>query len=798
MKSATRLFFLLLVFSNVLLAQSRLPVGEWQMHLPNSSCNSVARLGSKIYAGGNGSFMSLDTESGSIKTLSKIDGFSQTAVSRLGVSEATNTLVVAYENGQFDLLKDGRIKLVNDIFKSNITGSKKINQLYFYSSLVYIATDFGVLVYDLSKNQTKEVYMAFNSVDNFTKVNSTAILGDTLFVATSSGVYKASINTTINKLDFENWTLIPYRNEDEKPTFEHLASFNGKLYASKRYIYLQYKDGYFYTNSDNVLNSIIFKPEYGGLFNGFSYADNKLWILRENSFFSFDGTNGERKSLKGVENPSDLIVDTQGAIWAASTSLGLVSNKDQDTTFEKVSINGPGFLTAFTLSKVGNAIYAMRGGFNSYAQYGNDGEFSIFENGQWSVFKPRLKNIPNIRDLVNVTKNPFNGKIYFSSWGNGMMEWDGADKFKISNDSTPGVPLQNCNVGPFCQEPGAPYCRVAEIKTDSKGKMWILNPVADNSGNPMLFTLDLDGRWQAINWRGTDVWNSLDYSAESAIEKTPAYNIRRILIDRNDTKWMLGRTESDFSGGLLVYNENKYSLPRYLNYSKGFREEICGSKANCITMDNDGAIWIGTENGVCYFADPNEVFQRRTIKAAVPVFENKALLKGQNITAMEVDASNRKWIGTSNSGIWLFSSDGSKQVLHFDDLNSPLPSKYIVDIKVSAQTGEVFINTDKGMISYGGTSVDGTDKNTNVTIYPNPVKKEFDGFVAISGLVNNAQIKITDISGTLVFQTKAEGSLATWNVKDYNGRRPQPGIYLIFSATEDGGEALVNKIAIID
>ena len=86
----------------------------------------------------------------------------------------------------------------------------------------------------------------------------------------------------------------------------------------------------------------------------------------------------------------------------------------------------------------------------------------------------------------------------------------------------------------------------------------------------------------------------------------------------------------------------------------------------------------------------------------------------------------------------------------------------------------------------------------NVKIFPNPVTHEFSGMVAISGLATDAIVKITDVSGKLVWQGQANGGTVSWNVRDYHGKRPSTGMYLVLSATPDGNESIAGKIAIVE
>jgi hypothetical protein len=63
--------------------------------------------------------------------------------------------------------------------------------------------------------------------------------------------------------------------------------------------------------------------------------------------------------------------------------------------------------------------------------------------------------------------------------------------------------------------------------------------------------------------------------------------------------------------------------------------------------------------------------------------------------------------------------------------------------------------------------------------------------------MNQSQIRITDISGNLVFETVSDGGQATWDLKTYNGRRVTTGVYLVFCASKDGSQSYVTKMLVI-
>ena len=173
------------------------------------------------------------------------------------------------------------------------------------------------------------------------------------------------------------------------------------------------------------------------------------------------------------------------------------------------------------------------------------------------------------------------------------------------------------------------------------------------------------------------------------------------------------------------------------------------------------------------------------------------LLTNETVTTIAVDEANRKWLGTQSAGLFLVSEDGTEQVHHFTAENSPLLSNNIVDVKINHFSGEVYIATAKGLISYFSDATEGSLNHENVIVYPNPVRPEYTGTIAIKGLVQDADIKITDLNGILVHETQALGGQAVWDGKNGYGDRVQTGVYLVFSTNATGTETNVAKILFV-
>jgi ligand-binding sensor domain-containing protein len=272
------------------------------------------------------------------------------------------------------------------------------------------------------------------------------------------------------------------------------------------------------------------------------------------------------------------------------------------------------------------------------------------------------------------------------------------------------------------------------------------------------------------------------------------------MIDDYNQKWYL------VPGlGVTVYNDN--STPSntaddmYYIYGTGVGHgNLPGPTPYCLTKDKNGSIWVGTNNGIGIINCPEQATQG-TCDAELRIVQYDQyagyLFQNENVYSIAVDGANRKWVGTAN-GVWLLSSDASKILLRFTVDNSPLPSNVIQKISIDPVTGDVYIGTDQGLVSYKSTATEGITANQNVTVYPNPVTSGYKGTIAINGLVNNADVRITDMSGQLVYRTTALGGQAIWNGTDYTGHRPQSGVYLVFITNKDGSQSYVAKMVFME
>jgi hypothetical protein len=172
------------------------------------------------------------------------------------------------------------------------------------------------------------------------------------------------------------------------------------------------------------------------------------------------------------------------------------------------------------------------------------------------------------------------------------------------------------------------------------------------------------------------------------------------------------------------------------------------------------------------------------------------LFKGQNVNSIAVDGADRKWVATKN-GVFLIGSDGEKIIYRFTEDNSPLLSSDVKKITIDGKTGEVYFATLKGVCSFRSTATEGGETNEDVLVFPNPVPPGFTGTIAIRGLVNNAIVKITELDGRLVYQTRALGGQVVWDGKNYRGQKISSGVYLVLVNDDGRKEHIATKIFFI-
>jgi ligand-binding sensor domain-containing protein len=740
--------------------------GKWHSYLAYNRTTSVAEGNIRVYALADASLYSYGKEDKSLHYYSKESGLSDNEINCIGFNSEENKLIVAYSNGNIDLIGEDRsVYNLPSLLNSSNVQDKTVYSICNYKETAYLATAFGVIVLNVGKKEIKETYKLNVSV------SSLAILDNHIYALTPDGIRRASMND--NLIDPANWYDYPIlTSEGEKDTVLQLCVFQNTLC-------LLIKNKGIYYQSENTTKQLLshaslsnIKTENGKLI---AFSANELHI-----YSSF--TEKDKGSIAGIADVSSL-KDNQ-TFWLASGEKGLTgirrTGDNQYQIFADNAINeGPKRnLNAF-MRMHNNKLY-IAGGGRWADRLNRTGTLMIYDTDslKWN----NLKDISRFTDATCVAVNPKDENHYFvSTWGEGVYEFKDGELAKLHNhtNSTLNTIYPGTSVAPN-------YVRTEGVCFDKDGNLWMTNTeVAD-----VVVVRKADGSWTKLSYPSISNPTLAD----------------KILIATNGHKWVnLVRANKrgifvfDDKGSIDNTSDDTFHYYSSLNDIQG--NDIGANEFYCITEDKKEQIWIGTNRGVFIVALPSRGVEGSMSGSRIIHTDEygnlQYFLADERINAIAVDGGNRKWLGTGSSGIYLVNEDGSEIIEHFTTDNSPLLSNIIESIAVNDYTGEVFIGTDKGLISYMGDATKGSENYSNVYAYPNPVRPGFDERVIITGLMDNSTVKITDPRGNLIYQGRSAGGQISWNCRNRNGNPVATGVYLVFASTPEAAESVVTKIAVV-
>lgn len=750
------------------LAQSQPPaIGSWRDHLPYHNATFVAEAAEKIYCITESGLYYYNKEDYSVNRMSRINGLSDTKAEKIAYQATSGWLLIAYNNTNIDLVKNGRFINIPDIKNKLIIGEKTINNILWVDNIAYLSCSFGMVVLDTEKEEILDTYkIGENGV--FEKIYDSQILSDSIFVATSKGIFAASLSDP-NLADYHNW----YKHSHfatglfADNTFGNLAVFDNQLYSYTQDSLLIVYENYQWVVADTLA---------GKIYSVHNEQDN-MYVVMDKEILIFKPNGNTLQINQNLSKARYAIYDKDENLWVADFDKDLL--KYNGTAFlEQIHPNSPRTANTFKLLSAGNTLWICPGGYySSMANIWNyDGVFFFDNDVEWEFLYSW--ELANIYDVVGIAKNPRNNQeIYLASWNGGIVELQNNAlvqqyNFHNTNGALDTVEIANVNG----------WIRISDLEMDAEENLWAINSIVPNP----LVVKTKNGNWKNFKITGLD--------------GTSTY-FKDLLIDSYGQKWGIIKNQ-----GLFVYSDNgtientSDDKVQLINKNIG-TGHLPSLEVYAIKEDLNGEIWVGTDKGIAVFYSPSMVFSGQNYDAQQILIQQgeygQYLLDTETIKCIAIDGANRKWIGTNGAGIYLLSDDGTQEIHHFTTQNSPLFSDNIIDIAINEVSGEVFIATEKGLISYRSDATTGFAYHNNVKVFPNPVKENFNGKIAISGLVNDALVKITDINGNLVFETYANGGEAIWDGKNKSRERAATGVYLVFSTNTDGQETMVSKILFI-
>jgi hypothetical protein len=754
--------FLIFLISQMVFSQNNL---LWQGYFSYNEVKDVSVSSTTIFAASENALFSKNTTDNQIKTTNTIDGLSGQTISSLYYSAVFDKTLIGYENGLIVLINeaDGTMLKVVDIINKQLPANrKKVNHFMEFDGIVYVSCDFGIVQFNLKSMLFGDTYFIGDAGTEIS-VRQTAIHNGFIYAATNNGIRSASIiNKNLN--DYEQWVRIA------SGSWSGITAFAAELIAVSDSGNINK-----YNTSTNSFIQFSTLPESAVDIRA---TGNYLIVTTAASVYVYS----EQWSL--VRQINNVQVTGYSPVFTCATSIndiiyiGTKENGLLTTTivkasaFENITPMGPLRNNIFAFQTTSNSLWAVYGDYDaSYNPYALD-SYGISKFSQDGWLNIPYASVLGAKSICRITVNPNKEEeVYASSFFSGLLKID-ADKPTLLYDQTNSGLESLTFAGPNYID-----IRINGAVFDKNGDLWVTNSRVKNG----LKVLKTNGQWQR-------------FSTENILDASEDNSFGRMLIDRNGTKWMA--TNRD---GVVGFNEGNNTFKKItIGTDTG---NLPASDVRALAIDNRNQLWIGTIKGLRVL--PNignfQTGDQLTANPIIIVDDNLAqeLLYEQFITDIAVDGANNKWIGTADSGLFFVSPNGQETKYHFTINNSPLPSNVINDIDINSSTGEVFIATAKGMISFKGIATRASEDLTNVYVYPNPVRPEYDGTVKIAGLINRANVKITDIAGNLVYEAISEGGTMEWDTTAFGKYNVASGVYMIFISAQDGVETKVKKVMII-
>ena len=742
-----RLFTAILLNVLILSTGFSQSIGDWRMHINYRNSNAAAISADKIISANDRSVLVYDFSDGGIQLLDKARGLSDFGVSAIAYDELTNTFI-AYINSNVDLIKGNTIINLPDIKNKLTAGSKNINNIHTYNGIAYLSTDFGIVAVDLEFEEVDNTYV-IGSTGNQTEIFDCAISQDTIFALTQEGLKKSYLFSD-NLLDYTQWE----HNLTAPANLEEIEVYQDTLYALA--------DGLHQYNS--TWNLILDSDTVD--FKGLVASDILTFVGDAQHILQYENSAVDTIEADFLIDPN-FSLELNGRRFFGDNKFGLFQGSDLIAPATSPNSN-----RGFDAVSFGNKLAISSGGFttNVDGRQNVEGGFYVFENNRWTnhnIYTTISSGILT-EDLSRMAYNPIDGKLYIGTF-RGLLEFGFDDAVLYDENNSP---IDQAIASGGVQ-------KITGVDIDSKGNVWALNPQTTAA----LLVKTSDGNW-------------LEFVLGNDNAK-----LNNLYIDSYNQKWIALRNQ-----GVTVYKEGdnlSATGAQMLNLTTNSNQgNLPNNNVNCMVEDKDGQMWIGTDEGIAVFSCPRDILDPSSACRISDRITNtldqftEYLFETDAVSCIEVDGANRKWIGTS-AGVWLLSEDGKTEIHNFNTENSPLPSNTILDICVHKSTGEVFIITDIGIVSYFSDATEGAENFDNIKAYPNPVRPNYTGYISITGLAQDAFVKITDTHGVLIDEGFALGGKYVWDGNDYNGRRANTGVYYVFSANTDASEKVVTKIAFI-
>ena len=764
MKQLVRVVLILQIF----FLQAQNFENSWTGYFSYVSIKSISQGNDKIYAAAENAIFTYDLSTEEISSISTINGLSGNPISTAYYSENNGLYIIGYENGLIEIVIDGEdnvLKVVDILDKTTIPPNMKtINHFNEYNGRLYISTGFGISVYNLESLEFGDTYF-IGDLGSQINITQTTVQGDLIYASSSENGIKSALVADENIIDYQQWSTVIGGG------YKGIQSLGVELYAvNNSNTILKFDLDVGFLQIDTFLSPVIDFRAFSGV----------LTITTNSSIHSFSEDYvliNEVTSLFEYDYLLQAGYAFNNSFYLGTTDLGMLIVPFNVNQALQVLPEGPLYNQPFTIEASPGKLWVAFGDvdltFNPYPLTRKG--ISNYRNESWTNIKydslRDLLGVEDVNDLVFVKSNPNNpNETYMSSYQKGLLKIKNQDPTILYNETNSPLEIPGGNEALGIRLYGSDF--------DKQDNFWFVQSRIDKG----LIKLTPEGQFQTI-----DISNIINAEDELALGK--------LAVSREGYVFF-----GAVSSGLVGYNPTTNEFNK-IGEDLG-NGNLPSTDIKALAFDNQNRLWIGTRKGLRVLYSARNFFESGADIDSQPIIilddgVPQELLFLQSITDIEVDGSNNKWVSTATSGVFYLSSNGQETLLRFTSANSPLPSDTVLDISIDDADGTVYFATKDGLVAYDGTSTAPGEDLESVYAYPNPVRPNYFGNVTIDGLTAKANVKITDITGNLVFETTSQGGSVEWDTTAFGKYKVASGVYLVLITSDDNLLTKVAKIMII-
>lgn len=786
-----RLFFILIAFVSFTTAVAQTAVGNWKVYSMFSDIKKMEQSHNKVYYLSGTNLFSFDKETEETYSYTLKNKLNDITVDNIYYNNEKNYLLITYSSGNIDLLyDDGTVVNLPDIKNSTLNYSLEINDVAFLGDCIYVATKFGLIVFDETRHEVK-----YSGVYD-KEISLVACVGDYIVIDQNRALYYIHKDDRFET--FDSYTNIAKGN--------YLDDMQG-ISDNKMLVRLTSKNINLYTIdfSLNKINST--SVDVTKTASNFVNGKEEVYFVSNNTVnsVSSDGVKTSHSSIP-AELSSQIV-----SIWDDPDKLW-VGNKDGIANYD-VSDNGltvlydkfkPQALNVdypiFITSDKNGKIYVSNMSESMYYDftYRNKSFISSIDKDEIkdvapTEFTASHRSNPSkeiLYDTYQLAVDPEDPEIYYVG-----SFWEGL--YKVKDGKT--IAQYNPENSSLTESWG---CRVNAVAFDKENNLWCTNEIVAE-GLPSLHILPAEARKKET----TTVQDWIPITLGSFYSSK---DVRLLMCKKSnmificDGKWIGYVVAYDTNGTYTDTSDDKFMMWNKFIDQDG--KNYSYNRVSALAEDKNGKVWIGTTSGIIEISNPKNATNTSLTVTRLKVPRNDGtnyadyLLDGVHVTSISVDNSNRKWIGTMSDGVYLVNENGTEILEHFTSENSYLPGGITYSVLAHPHNNSVFMGTEFGLVEYSSDSSPAKEDYSEIYAYPNPVKPEYTGLITITGLMDNSLIKIADSAGNVFYSSRSEGGMVTWDGCNSAGERVKSGVYFVYVSQNENEQSsgAVTKIMIIN